>query len=85
MNASLLLMNVFRWAASTSNIPAGAGHPASSHDPKCNLARHLLIRATSRCVIVMDDIGKDCPLASLANKTIKAGQEIASLSHTCFG
>ena len=29
-------------------------------------------------MIVMDDIGKDCPLASLANNNNRAGQEIAS-------
>ena len=85
MNASLLHMNAFQLATSTSNMSVGVDHLASTLVARCSLIRRLPVKAMSKSVAVLDATGEVCPLASLANKTIKAGREIASptliLSH----
>ena len=85
MNASLLHMNAFQLATSTSNMSVGVDHLASTLVARCSLARRLPVRAMSKYVAVLDVTGEVCPSASLAKTTIQAGQEIASpiliLSH----
>ena len=77
MNASLLRMNAFQSATSTSNMSVGADHLASTLVARCSLARRLPVKAMSKYVAVLDATGEVCPLASLAKK-LKVGQEIVS-------
>ena len=84
MNASLLHMNAFQLATSTSNMSVGADHLASTLVARCSLVRRLPVRVMSKYVAALDATGEVCPLASLADKT-RVRQEIASLSHTGFG
>ena len=79
MNASLLHMNVFQLATSTSNMSVGADHLANTLVARCSSARRLPVRAMSKYVAVLDVTGEVYPLA-LRVKKLKVGQEIASLT-----
>ena len=75
MNASLLHMNAFQLATSTSNMSVGVDHLASTLAARCSLARRLPVKAISKYVAVLDATGEVCPLASLARKQLKGEAE----------